>query len=59
MEINSKRKLKRVVSGKQVSEEGKNKVIIFHCQPCSTLTLKKLYAVVTLFKKIFKSYLLF
>lgn len=59
MEVNSKKKLKGIVSGKWVSGEGKNRVIIFHCQPCSTQTLENDMHLVTLFKKIFKSYLLF
>lgn len=58
MEMNSKRKF----SGKQVPEEGRNRAVIFHCEPCSTLTFENYIHIVTLLK-IFslnlKFYLLF
>lgn len=52
MEVNSERKLKKTVFGKQVSEEGKK--FIFHCQPCSTLTLKNYIYLLLYLRRLFK-----
>ena len=54
VEVNSKRKLKGVVSGEQGSEEGKNWSIIFHCEPYTTLILENYMHIVTLLKICFK-----
>lgn len=54
VEVNSKRKLKGVVSGEEGSDEGKNRSIIFRCEPCTALILESYMHIVTLLKICFK-----